>query len=341
MENLDSHSSVINKSSDNGLQAYFPPVTLQRPMALFKRMLGLEVKKSSSPSLEFLVQLTSRYPSHQAVVRDIAGEQFKNLENVIRGRSNASSTTLKLISQKIGVDIEFLNNLVHANKEGPLIPEFLKIFQFVESLYLMTYSFKNSGVIICPHCNTKLTKDAHQWWVEQGIGIGQAEYLFAERLLKMVVGGYLLIEQLNSNATPKAYPSNLARSTHHSIGNWLVDLVQRYDCDNLAHLSVKLQTLNINVSHGLLKKWSCGQVLMPFSAAEEMIDKIPNNDGLRTTHIIARALALATDFVASVASESIQRKVAQEIIYQRLLQLEMNVRLIPKGLIVEQRPIAI
>lgn len=341
MENLNSHSNELDKPTDNRLQMPFEPVTLQRPMSLFKGMLGLKVKAPSCPDIEFLVQLTTQYPSHQAMIRDSAGEQFKNLENLIRGRNKASSTTQILLSQKLGISPDDIDGFVHANNEGPLVPKLLNVFHLIEGVYLSTYSSKTSGVVICPHCKQKLTTDAHEWWADQKIGIGQPECLFIERLLKAVIGGYLLIQLFNknSNTISEIRPSNLACSRHHPIGNWLDTLKQQHDCESLDKLSVKLEVQNINFSHGLLKKWSCGQVLMPFIAAEKMIDMLSSKKELQTMHIMARALALATDFVASVTSGSknIDRKVAQEIIYQRLLQLELNVRLIPESLITKSK----
>ena len=57
----------------------FAPITLQRPMTLFKGALGLTPGVASTPDPEFLTRVLSKYSSHQAWLRDLAGDDYKNV----------------------------------------------------------------------------------------------------------------------------------------------------------------------------------------------------------------------------------------------------------------------
>jgi hypothetical protein len=83
-------------------------------------------------------------------------------------------------------------------------------------------------------------------------------------------------------------------------------------------------------SHGRLKKWSSGQDVMPLEAGEAITEACGQaKSGMRRL-IAARTIALVTDFVAAslpCTTNAVTRKVAQEVVYARLKQLEGNIRL--------------
>ena len=112
----------------------FQPVEVLRALGPYCRILGLETAVPKAPDPEFIVWLLTGHASHQAGIRHEAGNQYKNLENLIRGRHKASATTKLVLANTLGLSLEDLERLDCSAPDGPLIPEILVMFRIVEAL---------------------------------------------------------------------------------------------------------------------------------------------------------------------------------------------------------------
>ena len=104
----------------------FGPITLQRPMRLFKGALAQSKVYGEPfvPDREFLIRLFTDHRSHQAMIRKSAGEQFKNFENYVRGKHQPSPVTIRVMSQKLGIKPDQLTQLAHGKQDGPWLQRF-------------------------------------------------------------------------------------------------------------------------------------------------------------------------------------------------------------------------
>lgn len=340
MENLNIGLPIssINpkKTVAENLLVPFELLLLLRPMKLFTSNLGLKINEKTLPDNEFLIYLATGYPSHQAWLRSRTGPQFKNLDNLIRSRHVTSSTTLDSISKNIGLDSETLISFIHGSKNGPLLPQVVQLFHVIEGIPLKLFSILNSSVITCPCCNCNILDDVDAWWSQQTLRMGPAEYRFVERLLNAIVGGSKLINLFKSSSVGESalYGNlpELSSPDRHPLGNWIDKVQQFYKCDNLKDLVQKLPlqaSENDYISYATLRKWHSGSVLIPFAEANLMISEMENKYDMEVSHMVARTLSLAIDFVISSTENGnlIKRKEAQSIIHERLIQLMSNVDL--------------
>ena len=333
MENMNSSpaESIIasNLTIDQLLRAPFEPVTLFRPMKLFKGALGLTINQKASPSPEILVKLITPYTSHQAMLRDQAGDQFKNFTHYIRGQHEVSQTTLSLLCQNFGIPVETLKRLRHGKEDGPLLPQILELFYCIEGFYRKVYEALTAGEIICKNCHSNMMNDSDAWWNSQSIAIEPPEYQFLERILAVIVGGTFINNFIRSftNDSKVIKASDLCIMNHRPIGNWLALVMHAYNCTNLKELAVQLQMKGVDSSHELLKKWSSEQILIPMADANKMIDGLPNKVELFTMLLISRSLAFCIDFlISSVNGTSyLEISTAQKLVLERVQGLEEKI----------------
>lgn len=315
----------------------FQPVEVLRALGPYGRMLDLEPAIPKAPDPEFLVRLLTGHASHQACIRHDAGSQYKNLENLIRGRHKISSTTKLVLANTLGLSIEDLEKLEGSAPDGPLIPEILAMFQIVEGLPMRVTSGLLDRDIPCSCCGINLLDDRDIWWRKQAPGMGSAEYQLAERLLNAVLGAGLIerFVALFQDRTDLSLDrlAALANPSRHPIGNWLSEAQESMACDSLAELAAAMQLrgdVGSAFSHGRLKKWSAGQDVMPMEAGKAIAEACGQaEDGMRRLRV-ARAIALVTDFVAASKPNGIKavsRKAAQEVVFARLEHLGGNVRI--------------
>lgn len=329
--NISPAQSIIasNLTIDLLLRAPFEAVTLLRPMKLFKGALGLTINQKASPSPEFLVKLITPYTSHQAMLRDQAGDQFKNFTHYIRGQHEVSETTLSLLCQSFGIPVETLKSLRHGKEDGPLLPQILELFNCIEGFYRKVYEVLTAGEIICKNCHSNMMNDSDAWWSSQSIAIEPPEYQFLERILAVIVGGTFLnnFVRLSTNDSNVIKASHLCIITHRPIGNWLSLVMHAYGCTNLKELAIQFQMKGIDSSHELIKKWSSEQILIPMAEANKMIDGLPNKTELFTMLLISRSLAFSIDFLISsvYGTTYLEISTAQKLILERVQALEEKI----------------
>jgi hypothetical protein len=315
----------------------FQPVEVLRALGPYGRMLDLEPAISKTPDPEFLVWLLTGHASHQACIRHVAGGQYKNLENLIRGRHKVSSTTKLLLVNALGLSMEDLEKLSCSAPDGPLLPEILTLFQIVEGLPMRVTTGLLDREVPCPCCGKNLLDNVDVWWQKQTPGMRPAEYHLAERLLNAVLGAGLIgrfvaFFQERADLSLERLAA-LANPSRHPIGNWLSEAQEAMSCDSLAELAAAMQLrgdVDSTFSHGRLKKWSSGQDVMPLEAAEA-ISKVcgQTKSGMRRL-IAARTIALVTDFLAAslpYEANTVGRKVAREVVYARLEHLSGNLQI--------------
>lgn len=312
----------------------FPPVEVVRSLGPYGRMLELEPGCPKAPDPEFLVRLLTDLASHQAGIRKAAGANYKNLENLIRGRHKVSNTTKTLLAASLGIPVELLDSLENSAPSGPLVPIVLSLFQIVEGLPMRVTSGVLDHKVPCPCCGHNLLDDISHWWSKHAPGLGQAEYRFVERLLNAVLGAGL-IERFIANLTNRKTLDldrlgGLANPSRHPIGNWLFEAQGILSCQSLAELAREMQLrggVGATFSHGRLKKWSSGQDVMPLEAGEAIAEACgQKSNGMRRL-IAARAISLVTEFVAAALPESSTlagRSAAQQLVHSRLEQLGQN-----------------
>lgn len=128
----------------------FPVAAVLRPLGPYGRMLDLEPMVPMAPNPEFLVRLLTGRASHQACIRHEAGPQYKNLENLIRGRHKVSPTTKQLLADTLGISIDDVEKLDGSAPEGPLIPGILAVFQIFEGLPMRVTAGVLDRDVPCP-----------------------------------------------------------------------------------------------------------------------------------------------------------------------------------------------
>ena len=341
MENLPatrgkSENRIADMTIGELLLSSFLPVKVLHPLGTYGRLLGLEPTNSKAPNPEFLVRLLTGHASHQAYIRHEAGSQYKNLENLIRGKHKLSPTTKLVLTSALGIAIEDLEKLEGSSPDGPLLPEILAMFQIFEGLPTRVMAVIFDIEVPCPCCGNNLLDDVDVWWERHAPGMGRSEYYFAERLLKALTGAGL-IERFVSLFQGRAKLSldsleNLAHPSRHPIGHWLVEAQEAISCNSLATLATTVQLrvdTNIPFSHGRLKKWSAGQDVMPLEAGTAIAKACGQSKSGMRRLIAARTIALVADFLAASVpgTTRVSRKGAREIVYARLEHLGGNSRI--------------
>lgn len=340
MENLPSARNVLKRFGDMTLRELllppFPVVEVLRPLAPYGRILDLQPMLPTAPNPEFLVRLLTGHASHQACIRLEAGPQYKNLENLIRGRHKVSPTTKELLAATLGISLDDVEQLDGSAPDGPLIPGILAVFQIFEGLPQRVTSGILDRTVPCPCCGKNLLDDVDAWWSKHAAGLGRAEYHFVERLLNAIVGAGLierfigLLQQRAKLSLDRL--SSLSEPSRHAIGNWIAEAQTALSCDSLASLAIAMQLRDAESStftHGRLKKWSAGQDVMPLDAGEAIAKACGQaEDGMRRL-IAARTIALAADFVVAAMPDSstVGRWEAQAIVHARLGQLGGNLHI--------------
>lgn len=315
----------------------FQRVEVLRALGPYGRMLGLEAGCPKTPDSEFLVRLLTGHASHQASIRHETGSQYKNLENLIRGRHKVSATTKQVLAITLGLSLEDLERLEGSAPDGPLIPEILALLQIVEGFPMsLTSGFLKTDVP-CPCCGANVLDDVDVWWQKHAPGMGQAEYHFAERLLHALLGAGL-IERFIVSLQKRTDLSldrlgALANPARHPIGNWLSEAQEAISCDSLVGLAAAMQFrggVGTTFSHSRLKKWSSGLDVMPLEAGRAIADACGQTKSGMRRLIAARTIALVTEFVAAslpYGTGVAGRKTGQSVVCARLEQLSSNLQI--------------
>lgn len=317
-------------------QTTFAAVTLQRPMKLFKGALT-KVKVYGEPfypDLDFLVRLITDYRSHQAMIRQSAGNHFKNFENHMRGKHQQSTSTLQGMSQILGVEPADIASWVHGKQDGPLVPEVLKFFSLVESIPYKFASHTLDTELLCPCCEKNILDDRDAFWNKQTVTYNEPEYSFADRILTATIGAsFFGIMFVGLTCKQIDWPDifKLAQPDKHPIGNWLSDIQDSYGATSLANLVVKIQQMEspeLHVPYERLKKWSSGMDLMPVTVAKALSKASGYHNYYWISFFLARALSFAVDFLmAATPVNEPKRQIIQSIVEDRFVGLGQNLRI--------------
>lgn len=313
----------------------FGPITLQRPMRLFKGAFAQSkiYGEPFMPDCEFLVRLFTDHRSHQAMIRKSAGGQFKNFENYVRGKHQPSPVTIQVMSQKFGVKPDQLTQLVHGKQDGPLAPKVLKLFSLIENIPYEFTSRTLDTEVHCPCCKNNILDDRDAFWVKQPVAINKAEYEFADRMLSATIGASFLEIALVNLGDKKIDWTNiytLADQSKYPMSHWLLNVQASYGVSSLAELARKMQLMEYpecHVSYERLKKWSSGADLMPISVAKALCKASGQNHWDLVSFFLARTLTFIIDFLVAAAPVEPKRQVIQKIVDDRFVNLGNNLRI--------------
>lgn len=314
------------------LQVVFDPITLRRPSKLFGSATGLSVGAAAPPDPDFLVHLIYG-AGQQRLLRMATQEEFKNFENMVRGKTHATERTKHALLNKLGLDEATLGIFVHGRPDGPLSPAYLQLFAALEGMFLRMFGSATIGRVKCKCCGGDLLDDADTWWKAQQLQLEPGAYRFVDRLLKAALGGVLLMSILgqrqsidlmclHSLAAPSIHPIGqwieMARSARGLDHDWELTVVR--DEDGQAHGPV---------SDGRMRKWRSGQDLLPMALALAMIEGTAEIARLKHALLAARTLALAIDVIQATAAHTnaLGRRPAQEVLAARLKHLEHHLRI--------------
>jgi hypothetical protein len=341
VENLaSSDAATVERGAGNTigelLLVPFEPLTVMRPLGSYGRMLALQPGVASAPDSEFIFRLLTGYQSHQAYVRRHAGDHFKNLENLIRGRHHLSGTTRGLLASQLGIESGLLDQLDSSSPDGPLLPWLLTIFQAIEGLPMRVTSAILAVDVPCPCCGSNLLQDSKSWWSEQPEHVGVAEARFVDRMLNAIIGASIVeafIGQFQTKPDPGLVSlDSLTNPEHHPIGNWIAEMQEALGSENLAQLASDMQLrggIGATFSHGRLKKWSAGLDVMPIDAATAIAAACGRSSAGGRRFLAARGFALVVDFLIAAADGdgASARSLAQGIVHSRLKHLCHNVQI--------------
>lgn len=328
---LSSASFPVNSELPvfRALHVSFEPFALRRPLKLFGAVLGMPVGDVATPDADFFVHLVEGI-SYQQLLRYVTGGHYKNFENFVRKRNRTTPTTKRILLTKLGVDEATLDLLAHGNPSGPLLPIGAEVFAAIEGMFVRLYGGATIGTVPCRCCGGDLLDDAEAWWKAQPLLLEAGAYRFIDRLLKATVGAIALMAILDLE--PRIDLScvrSLSAPDCHPIGHW-IDMVR--SARGVAHdweLTVGRDATGAPFgpeANGRIRKWRCGQDLLPKLKALAMMSGAADTKTLRQALLAARTLALAIDVVQAAADQPTApgRELAQNLVDARLAQIESN-----------------
>ena len=343
VQQLDTASaSSIDSALEDIFLVPYETLTICRPLGPYGRMLSLTPSVRSAPSPEFLFRLLTPHASHQSVVRKAAGDQFKNLENLIRGRHQSSATTRQVLAARLQCSLDFVAELDGSAPDGPLMPGLQQLVQLFEGIPSWLSEMVLSVNIPCPSCGANVIEDVDAWWKTHAPTIGEPEYRFVERLLRAVMGARLC-ELIAHHFATGAHPpslrnlSGLTNPRRHAIGHWLTEIMSQLNLTSLSQLSAHMQLKGYDqnaYTHGRLRKWSAGLEAMPLTEGLNVARSIGTPPWNERRLCAARTFALVTEFImASTGADD--RVCAQTLLDARLKVLETNTDLVVRHLAVK------
>lgn len=284
----------------------FPPVSLERPLKLF----GKTFRAYTSTGLTFSPDTILRVSYGISLREYIRNEdiQFAQLLDALwRGttkKNKLSATTRTLIKQKFAKifatevldklmigddslqsepwtsDWETILQGVTADDDDairPLIERFAKIDR---AAYLANLLHAKGGSI--EECMELLdeyvaAKNLFKVWQQSVLKL----LLPIAQLVDVALQTLVWLE-LRNQPDSESQLLNFLTAGKTPLGHWLVQIQQSTNCSNLEQLSVKMARLNLThhdrvVSHDLLRKWSAGQQLMPYSAGKCVLNSAGNS----------------------------------------------------------------
>ena len=273
----------------------------------------MPLNEPTLPDVDFLACLATGYPRDSALQRNELGCRFRNFYNFIRVAIRSSPTTLRRLTEYLGIPEAELRKLARGQLDGSLVAQLLDAFDFFEIVTHRWIEKHARPLPIFRDGHPKSLPDAQVGARLAPVGLGQAEARFVDRLVNLA-SGLLLVQSCVTNpsndSTPFQAAIDLCQPSRHPFAHWLT-LVQRHSCcEDLMQLANTLCSTSDNDASMLLQSlqqsWS-GKALVPPSIADRITQRAPE---LHYLLIIARILAFAIDFVRSAADQDVGHDVA-------------------------------
>ena len=324
-------AAASNRNLLETLATPYLPVTLARPMRMGRTALGLEPRVAGVPSDDYLANFFFGRRSFKAVVRSIFQTEFHNLANYAKGRNSSPEVRQRLLSLASGEETLLTIYAATCSESGASV-SLAHALRAAEGLL-----YKLMRVVIaleapCPCCGGNLVTPAKVWWSVQAIKLGDAETEFVDRILNLPVAfatlGHLTSFQVASMAELKA----LLAAGSSPVRNWLQMVMDAYRAANLANLAARAGARSTETA--TLYRLKDGDALT-FEVIEDLIRGLlmtnpPRAKELRIAGRTARVLSFVVDLLQSAhaGSHRLDESAAQEIVYQRVIQLDHDIRLV-------------
>jgi len=314
----------------------YPEVLVHHKVRHFGRSLRLRPGQRARPSPDFLVKILTGTEGHQAWLRQLAGAEYDNVENVLHGHHRARPKTMGDIDRALPGFTEMLAWFGPGAPTGDLWPGLLRIIQVLEGAVAQSAISIDRLAVPCPCCAGNLFGVPQVWWTaalsRRGLQIGPAEAMFAERALKATVGTFVYIEffeciQGRTNISLRDLMS-LAAPGRNAVGNWLRQVGQAHGVQSMEDLAAKVP----GVMAATLHRWSSWSgPLAPSVKAERLSQGLGRDGRYHLRFMGAMAITLVTEFLVACHEESIAPKVAQEVVHARLQHLCAGVAAMRSG----------
>jgi hypothetical protein len=167
-----------------------------------------------------------------------------------------------------------------------------------------------------------------QYWRNKNLSLSSDAVLLLDTALHHVAWLDKELSLKNSSVTLRMV-LNLSEPSKRPMRHWFDRILNHAGCDNLLELHQHLTShgatrLGRNISHDLLRKWCSTQQLMPNAGLQEILKacKADGEDSLDPLMFwVAKLLTFLIEFLVCFTPESIDSKVAQTHIYERLKAL--------------------
>lgn len=330
MENTANSELIVARAQD------FGPITLQRPMRLFKRKLGLVPQLPGIPTLDFLVEAAFGNTSG-ALVREVLGDEQKNYEHASRGLHSPKPDTLVNIQKKLGPLICLFPSQ-QLDLSIPLAPALLALIENIEAQFLQSLDISKLHERSCPHCHHQVVPDPALWWERTGLALDAPAYRFVDRLLKGLVAwekiGNFLLCLCKKMPNPDNAVVRLLSDRKGPQSLWLRDFTRAANVRNLLDLHAKLEVKQISsrkeslISYDLLLHWSSTRHLIPVRAVSRLLGILDDPGSLKKRQFLVRHCELVCDLVRSTAAgaEAPSMAIVRDVVLRRfkfLSELEL------------------
>ncbi|WP_343622277.1 hypothetical protein [Roseateles puraquae] len=309
----------------------FKPLTLQRPMVLFPKSLGLQAGVASTPSDEFLATLLLGRKTYLAALRSVFGVEFKNFQNYASQRVRTTTETRNRLLAAVNGDVELLDLLARVLRRDPKAGDLATLVRIAEGLVSTLMRQMLSASLRCPNCRTELISRPIRWWGKQPCRLGPQERKFVDRVLQGVLVSTLFpLFFANWETKGKAVHrlAALCEPDGHPFKNWLNEVRKPYRAKDLTALAARAG-LEGEWAPESLQRMSRGEMLTA-EMIEEVTARVPTRKAeLRALGMQARALAFVVDFMraADTTDQPVDQATAQMIVGARLKQLVEDLRL--------------
>lgn len=243
---------------------------------------------------------------------------------------------MEVVADALNVDVELLEEAKHGKSDGPLWPHLQETLWMVETFSSTAFKGLTSVPVLCPNCNANVIDDVDVWWHDAmgsiRIEISRPEFLFAERLMRALIGWNTFMGLLDGKNTQGIGNwLELAHPKKHPIGNWLRVLMNARSVKGLQGIidDLPLEGGESDIAPRLprLKEWSSGMTLIPFHTGELLMAGLADEQELLLHFRLARAIVFVQDFLAAAALNlpNHDEVVVRELVSNRLQTLSLNI----------------